>query len=84
MLSKWHLSPMPFPRVVYDDRNPVIFPYADLRRMARFEGSEIVVVGRVIGRQRAFYTHQGFMIMAEFIGYPDTDGNLDWIKVKDI
>lgn len=82
--SKWHLMPMDFPRVAFDDRNPIIFPYTDMKKLERFNNRSIVVVGQVIGRKRLFFTHQGFMILARYIGYPDSNGHLQWIAVRDL
>jgi len=82
--SKWHLQSFPFQRTAFDDRNPIIFPGATKEDLARFDGHEIVVVGKLLGRKRLLYFHQGFMIMAQYIGYPDKFGDLKWIKVEDL
>jgi hypothetical protein len=84
MLSKWHLMPFPFRRVAYDDRNPMIFPGATKADLEQFDAKEIIAVGRIIGRPRRFFTHQGFMILVEYIGYPDKNGQLQWIKMDSV
>jgi len=84
IFAKWHLSPLPFPRVAFDDRSPIIFPYADIDKLSRFEQQEIIVVGRLLGRKRLLIHHQGYLLIAEFIGYQDENGNLTWISVKDL
>lgn len=82
--SKWHLLAMPFPRVGFDDRNPILFPYTTKEKLARFENMDIVILGKLIGRARLTFTHQGFMILAEYIGYPDENGQLKWVALKDL
>jgi len=82
--SKWYLSTMPFPRVAFDDRNPIIFPYVTKTQLKKFDGREMIIAGRILGRPRALYTHQGFMIIAEYIGYPDDNGSLKWASVKNL
>lgn len=82
--SKWYLMKMPFNRVAYDDRNPIVFPNVDKSKLKRFEGSQIIIVGKLIGRKRLHFTHQGFIIVCEYIGYEENPGKIKWVHVRDL
>ncbi|MBN1353088.1 MAG: hypothetical protein JW994_00265, partial [Candidatus Omnitrophica bacterium] len=87
----WHFAAFDFPRTVfeetrimYNDRRAVIFPRVDKSELSRFEGDEIIVLGKLIGRKRPFFSHKGFALVVAAIGYTDKDGTLSWIRLNEL
>lgn len=76
----WIFTPMPFERVIYlEDR--IIFPHVNQDKMARFEGKEIAVFGRLICRPRKRYTDSGYILLAESVACMDGEGKLQWVDM---
>jgi len=80
--SQWYMSKMPFKRVCYDQRYPIVFPQVTKDDLSFFDNKQIIVLGTLMGRPRQKYTEQGFFIIANIIGYPDIEGNIKWISLK--
>ncbi|MDD4202853.1 MAG: hypothetical protein PHQ52_05245 [Candidatus Omnitrophica bacterium] len=80
--SQWYMLKMPFKRVCYDQRYPIVFPQVTQDDLFFVNNKEIIVLGTLMGRPRQKYTEQGFFILANMIGYPDLDGNIKWVSLK--
>ncbi|MCU0665477.1 MAG: hypothetical protein MUF05_00005, partial [Candidatus Omnitrophica bacterium] len=76
----WPLRETKFTRMVYiEDR--LIFQKEAERLLLDLEGKEIIVLGRLLGRERKYFTSTGYAIVAEYIGYQDCFGKILWAKV---
>jgi hypothetical protein len=73
----WPLRPFPFPRTV-DIYNRLVFPFLMRKDLARLQGKQIVVFGRILGVPRQTFTTTGYLIIAQYIGYLNKAGILEW------
>jgi hypothetical protein len=79
----WPLRKIEFARIIYIE-NRLIFQKEAESLLLPLEGKEIIVLGRLLGRERKYFTSTGYAIVAEYIGYLNPEGKIEWISTGTI